>query len=147
LTSDLVADAKLREGSLGMGEHEAKSILVVDDDADIRHSLTEILVDEGYAALTAGNGSEALSLIRANHAPSLIVLDLMMPVMDGYEFLAEQKRDEDLARIPVVVVTADVRKRPEELGVAAVVAKPFSVGELLEKIETYIAPTRVARNH
>ena len=91
-----------------MGEPETKSILVVDDDADIRHSLTEILVDEGYAALTAGNGSEALSLIRANHPPSLIVLDLMMPIMDGYEFLAEQQRDGELAHIPVVVVTADV---------------------------------------
>ena len=91
-----------------MGEPDTKSILVVDDDADIRHSLTEILVDEGYDALTAGNGREALSMIRANHLPSLIVLDLTMPIMDGYEFLIEQRRDDALAGLPVVVVTADI---------------------------------------
>jgi CheY-like chemotaxis protein len=131
-----------------MGEPDTKSILVVDDDADIRHSLTEILVDEGYDALTAGNGREALSMIRANHLPSLIVLDLTMPIMDGYEFLIEQRRDDALAGIPVVVVTADIKKRADELGVAAVIAKPFSVRELLEKIETFIAaPLAVARNH
>ena len=131
-----------------MGELDTKSILVVDDDADIRHSLTEILVDEGYDALTAGNGREALSMIRANHLPSLIVLDLTMPIMDGYEFLIEQRRDDALAGIPVVVVTADIKKRADELGVAAVIAKPFSVRELLEKIETFIAaPLAVARNH
>ena len=131
-----------------MGEPDTKSILVVDDDPDIRHSLTEILVDEGYDALTAGNGREALSMIRANHLPSLIVLDLTMPIMDGYEFLIEQRRDDALAGIPVVVVTADIKKRADELGVAAVIAKPFSVRELLEKIETFIAaPLAVARNH
>ena len=131
-----------------MGELQTKSILVVDDDPDIRHSLTEILVDEGYDALTAGNGREALSMIRANHLPSLIVLDLTMPIMDGYEFLIEQRRDDALAGIPVVVVTADIKKRADELGVAAVIAKPFSVRELLEKIETFIAaPLAVARNH
>jgi len=105
-------------------------------------------VDEGYDALTAGNGREALSMIRANHLPSLIVLDLTMPIMDGYEFLIEQRRDDALAGIPVVVVTADIKKRADELGVAAVIAKPFSVRELLEKIETFIAaPLAVARNH
>jgi len=130
-----------------MGELQTKSILVVDDDPDIRHSLTEILVDEGYDALTAGNGREALSMIRANHAPSLIVLDLMMPVMDGYYFLIEQRRAVALAGIPVVVVTADVKKRAEDLGVAAVIAKPFAVRELLEKIETCVAPAAVARDH
>jgi CheY-like chemotaxis protein len=128
-------------GALGL------KILVVDDDPDIRHTLTEILVDEGYAALTAANGLEALSLMRSAAAPALVVLDLMMPIMDGYEFLAEQRRDPALARIPVVVITAGVKRRSEDLGVAAVIAKPFSVADLLAKIETCLASAEVGRDH
>lgn len=123
------------------------TILVVDDDPDIRQTLTEILVDEGYAALTAGDGIEALSLLRSARSAALVVLDLTMPVMDGFEFLAEQRRDVALAGIPVVVITAGVKRRSEDLGVAAVLAKPFAVAELLSNIEACLAPVAVARDH
>jgi CheY-like chemotaxis protein len=84
-------------------------ILVVDDDASIREALTEILADEGYAVTTATNGAEALTLLRppADFRPCVILLDLMMPVMSGQEFYAEQQRDPALARIPIVVISAD----------------------------------------
>jgi CheY-like chemotaxis protein len=121
--------------------------LVVDDDPDIRQTLTEILVDEGYAACTAGDGIEALSILRSDRPTALVVLDLTMPVMDGHQFLAEQRRDVALAGIPVVVITAGVKRRSEDLGVAAVIAKPFSVAELLSKIEACLAPAGVARDH
>ena len=130
-----------------MSRREVPKILVVDDDPDIRQTLTEILVDEGYAALTAGDGVEALSLLRSDRPPALVVLDLTMPVMDGFEFLAEQRRDAAVAGIPVVVITAGVKRRSEDLGVAAVLAKPFSVAELLSNIEACLAPVAVARDH
>lgn len=116
-----------------------KSILVVDDDPAIRSALTEILNDEGYRSLSAANGVEALSLLRSNHPTALVVLDLMMPVMDGYGFLAEQRRDPALAHIPVVAITADTRGRQQKLDVAAVVFKPFSLAQLLSKIEACLA--------
>jgi CheY-like chemotaxis protein len=121
-----------------------KSILVVDDDPSIRRALTEILNDEGYSSSSAGNGFEALSLLRSDHSTALVVLDLMMPVMDGYGFLAEQKRDPALANIPVVAITADIMGRTQELDVAAVVAKPFSLAQLLSKIEACLSPVPAA---
>jgi CheY-like chemotaxis protein len=86
-----------------------RSILVVDDDASIREALSDLLGDEGYRVTTATNGAEALTLLRRPELlrPCVILLDLMMPVMNGQEFYAEQQRDPALARIPIVVVSAD----------------------------------------
>src|SRR5687768_15357853 len=103
-------------------------ILIVDDDLDIRETLTEILEDRGFDVITAANGLEALNLIRsAEAAPSVILLDLMMPVMDGYGFLEEYRRAPALASIPVVVVTAGHRVDRSLLGSAALVPKPIDV--------------------
>jgi CheY-like chemotaxis protein len=84
-------------------------VLVVDDDASIRESLADLLGDEGYQVQTATNGAEALSLLRppAQLRPCVILLDLMMPIMNGQEFYAEQQRDLALATIPIVVISAD----------------------------------------
>ena len=126
-----------------MGEPDTKSILVVDDDADIRHSLTEILVDEGYDALTAGNGREALSMIRANHLPSLIVLDLTMPIMDGYEATRRIRANPDMTTIPIIAVTSYALAGDEAKALAAgcnaYVTKPFSPRALLAKVREYLA--------
>jgi CheY-like chemotaxis protein len=86
-----------------------RTVLVVDDDASIRESLAELLGDEGCRVQTATNGAEALSLLRppAQLRPCVILLDLMMPVMNGQEFYAEQQRDPALATIPIVVISAD----------------------------------------
>ena len=118
-----------------------KRILVVDDDTQIRSALTELLDDEGYAALGASNGAEALSLLRAHQSISLVLLDLTMPVMNGHEFLAEQKSDPALASIPVVAISADIDVLRQERQATAVLPKPFSCAQLLSKIEACLAPS------
>jgi CheY-like chemotaxis protein len=115
--------------------HEG-AVLIVDDDLDIRETLTEILEDRGFAVITAANGLEALQVLRsADVKPSVILLDLMMPVMDGYDFLAEYKRDPALASIPVVVVTAGHRVDRSLLGSAALVPKPIDVPRLVRLLQ------------
>jgi CheY-like chemotaxis protein len=130
---------------LDMSAH-AKRILVVDDDAQIRSALTEMLDDEGYASLSASNGAEALSLLRSHHSIGLVLLDLMMPVMNGHEFLAEQRRDPALADIPVVAISADIGGLRQKLQATAVLSKPFSCAQLLSKIEACLA-LLPARSH
>jgi CheY-like chemotaxis protein len=82
------------------------SVMIVDDDRDIREALGELLREEGYVIEAAWNGLEALKRLHAGFRPNLIILDLMMPVMDGFAFRAEQKQHPDLADIPVIGVTA-----------------------------------------
>lgn len=81
-------------------------ILVVEDDSDIRETLQQVLELEGYRVATAANGHEGLAALETGERPSLILLDLMMPVMSGAEMLDHLRTDERLADIPVVVVTA-----------------------------------------
>src|SRR5687767_5128531 len=82
-------------------------ILIVDDDADVRESIREALDDEGYRVATAANGKAAVRLLRDdNLRPDLILLDIMMPEMDGWAFRAEQRKDPKIASIPVIVFTA-----------------------------------------
>src|SRR5882724_6348202 len=83
------------------------TILIVEDETDIRFIVTEILADEGYAVAGVANGLEALTYLRQHDdQPCLILLDLGMPVMSGWEFRAEQQRDPALATIPVIVMSA-----------------------------------------
>src|SRR5689334_12220239 len=83
-----------------------RPILIVDDDLDVREALAETLEDRGFNVVTAENGHDALRLLRTtNVRPSVILLDLMMPIMDGYTFLEEQRKDPALA-IPVAIITA-----------------------------------------
>ena len=82
----------------------APSILVVDDDCDVRDSLTELLKAEGYDAVCVRNGEEALSYLRRNPAPVAILLDLFMPVMNGWEFV-KRVRATSLSDIPIIAVT------------------------------------------
>lgn len=113
------------------------TILVVDDDAAILRTVTEILSDEGYHVLTATNGAEALDLLAASD-PRIILLDMRMPVMDGWQFA--HARDERQQAIPLVVMTAaqDARKWAREVGAVAYLAKPFDLIELLELVELHV---------
>ena len=83
-----------------------RSILIVEDDSDLREALSEVLRDEGYSVESAADGREALDRLRRDLRPSLILLDLTMPVMNGWQFRAEQRRDPALSEIPVVVLSA-----------------------------------------
>jgi CheY-like chemotaxis protein len=112
-------------------------VLVVDDDRDIRDSLIEALEDHGYSALGAGNGVEAIDVLRAQaQPPCVILLDLMMPVMDGREFREEQLKHPTWAGIPVIVVSAygDVEAQARELAVDFL-RKPLATRPLLAAIE------------
>jgi DNA-binding response OmpR family regulator len=112
-------------------------VLLVEDDAAIRDALRELLEAEGYVVQGAANGREALARLRGGgHRPRLILLDLMMPVMDGWEFRQAQRGDPALACIPVVVLSAEdgVEDKIAEMKVAGSLAKPFLMRELLEVI-------------
>jgi CheY-like chemotaxis protein len=121
---------------MGMG------ILVIDDETSIRDVLTEVLEDEGYGVVTAANGLEAISVLRqSSEPPCVILLDLMMPVMTGWEFRKEQQQDPALAAIPVVVLSAtqNIKKEATTLGAAAHIPKPINFVTLLATVERYCA--------
>lgn len=113
---------------------EARNILIVEDDCDIRETEREVLEAEGFDVSTACNGKEAIELLNHTH-PCLIMLDLMMPVMNGWQFLEAERETLKAQGIPVVVLTAGGTTAPA--GVAAVVPKPFSVSMLLSTINRY----------
>ncbi len=112
-------------------------ILVVEDDIAIRDALAEVLEGLGHSVRCAGNGAEALELLAREEPPDLIVLDLMMPVMDGFEFREASRRDPRLAEIPVMIVSAsDVTtlRGLAELGAAAVLPKPFELERFVAEV-------------
>ncbi len=111
-------------------------IMLVEDDPELREALTDVLAAQGFQMLEASNGQEALDLLRKRHLrPTLILLDLMMPVMDGRSFLQERGNDPHLAQVPVVVLTAQRAAACQiEEEVVAVLDKPFALKRLLEII-------------
>ena len=125
-----------REGERrGRGPGEApEHILLVEDDRSIRVALQGILEDEGYAVTAADNGRQALERLRSSAAPDLIVLDLRMPVMDGWEFRAAQKDDPKLARIPVLAISADGSAKAAAIDAQAYLRKPLNMDALLNAI-------------
>lgn len=114
-------------------------VLVVEDDPDIREMMVAILESEGYAVHAACHGAEALAQLRAGYTPCLILLDLMMPVMDGWTFCREKQSDPTLATIPVIVVSAAPRDNPRARSLAAVehVPKPIEVTALLTTVARF----------
>jgi signal transduction histidine kinase len=111
-----------------------EKILLVEDDHSIRLAVQGILEEEGYAVTTAENGRQALEQLRSGGAPDLIVLDLRMPIMDGWEFRAAQKSDPKLARIPVLAVSADGSAKAAAIDAEAYLRKPLSTDALLGTI-------------
>ncbi|HSP93377.1 MAG TPA: response regulator [Thermoanaerobaculia bacterium] len=111
-------------------------VLVVDDDYAVLDAFKDVLEDEGYEVSVAANGLEALKELRQGARPDVILLDLMMPVMNGWEFRQEQLRDQALSAIPTVIVTA--HNRPEEsakeLGVVSCIRKPVKPELLLSTV-------------
>lgn len=117
-------------------EPSTRPILVIEDDDDIRETIRDVLQDEGYRVDTAANGREAIDHLQDGHLPAVILLDLMMPVMNGAEFLDELSADPRLVTIPVIVVSAWPRQ-PSRLGrhSTAYVRKPIDLRELIGQIE------------
>jgi CheY-like chemotaxis protein len=117
---------------------QPSKILVVEDDDDIRDSIKELLEEEGYCIETAANGQQALAQIRGKGAPQLILLDLMMPVMDGWQFQNQLRQDPDCAQIPVIVISASKFSR-QRVEADAFIPKPLDAGVLLETIESVLS--------
>ena len=92
---------------------------------------------EGFAAHTVANGREALDYLREAEPPSLILLDLMMPVMDGWEFRREQQRDPKVADVPVIVLSALDQSRVGDVGQIAFLKKPLDFDRLLDLVRKY----------
>jgi CheY-like chemotaxis protein len=113
------------------------SVLVVDDERDIREAVAEVLKDEGYEVIDARDGAEALLQLRAHH-PAVVLLDLMMPGMNGWEFCAARKREPDLHAIPVIVISA--LGKVSGIDAAAFLTKPFELDTLVSTVRHYADP-------
>lgn len=116
-----------------------RTVLVIEDDDSIRESLDEFLTTEGYSVLVAENGQRGIEMLSAplTVKPSLILLDLTMPVMNGDEFLKAQKQDARWSSIPTVVLTAAGGREKPELA-NGFVKKPIDLDDLLAVIHKYL---------
>jgi CheY-like chemotaxis protein len=122
----------------------ARPILVVEDDEDIREAVQDALERRGYQVLTAGDGRQALAALRgADPLPAVILLDLTMPVMSGWEFMAEQEKEPALAAVPVVVMSAvpNLHAQPDAIKWAGILTKPVALGILLETVARFFSRT------
>jgi CheY-like chemotaxis protein len=112
-------------------------VLIVEDDADLSEMMAELLTIEGFEARTAANGREALDYLHRADKPDLILLDLMMPEMDGWEFRRRQQADPTLASLPVIVLSALDPSRAADVSAEAVLKKPLDFDRLLELVRHY----------
>ena len=121
----------------------SREVLVVEDDTDLRESLSQALRDHGFGVTPATNGQEALDILHAGAKPSVILLDLMMPELNGWQLRAALRRDPGLAQIPQVVISAYMDET--EQSVLALPAddclrKPFHIRILIDAIERHCEP-------
>jgi CheY-like chemotaxis protein len=112
-------------------------VLIVEDDEDLRDMMAQMLTIEGFNAATAANGREALEYLHGPEKPHVILLDLMMPVMDGWEFRRQQKADPELAPVPVIVLSALDPARAAAVDAAAFLKKPLDFDRLLELVREH----------
>ena len=126
-------------GTASDDTHAPGGVLVVDDDMGIRGVLTQLLQDEGHQVASAANGQEALERLADRRPPGVILLDLMMPVMNGWEFMNRRRDDERIASIPVIVISADgqVREKANAIGAVGYLTKPIDLDRLLDTVERY----------
>ncbi|MDD4179861.1 MAG: response regulator [Candidatus Margulisbacteria bacterium] len=121
-----------------MAEVAVKRILVVDDEPDVASLLTLMLKSQGYEVIAAGDGQEALEKARSEN-PDLILLDVMLPRLDGYKVARMLKFDENYSHIPIIMLTAKIQDRDKqtglEMGANDYVTKPFDTAQLLAKIK------------
>ncbi|BDG10498.1 response regulator [Anaeromyxobacter paludicola] len=116
------------------------NILLVEDDAAIRESVADCLVFEGYRVRSASNGRDGLDLLR-REKPAVVVLDLLMPVLGGAQFLEEQRRDPEIAGVPVVLMTAAMPSGRNDIPQAtAYLPKPFDLADLLAVVARFAGP-------
>ena len=119
-------------------------ILVVEDHDNARIALTKLLSSRGYDVVEAPNGSDALGKLANGPRPDLILLDLMMPVMDGWEFMKRQRRDWHLCTIPTIVVSGVASHDPRclQMPVVRLLPKPYTRDQLMAAIDAEISTRR-----
>lgn len=117
------------------------TILVVDDDPSIRFLLRQILENEQYTVLEAGNGMAALDAIRSGAHPDIVMTDLMMPVMSGAEMIVRLRSEASTAKIPIVVVSGNP-EAVKDLSVDAIVTKPFGAADVASRVRAIASLVR-----
>lgn len=121
-----------------------KTVLIVDDEKDLRDSVSMALEAQGYNVVIAGDGREGISMA-AEHTPSLILVDYRMPELNGVEFLDTLRNTEGLTDTPVVIITVDpeldLRKNASQLGIQGFLVKPFSMEELMQTVTNLLQTT------
>jgi CheY-like chemotaxis protein len=110
------------------------NVLIVDDEPEIRDSLQEFLEDEGYQVSTAADGAEALQRLRSGKRPCVVILDLLLPVVDGNQVYERMQRDADLSRVPVIVSTSDPSRAPSGV---LIMRKPVNLDRLLGAVRQH----------
>ncbi|MBC7693148.1 MAG: response regulator [Methylotenera sp.] len=124
-----------------MKKPTCRNVLIAEDNDDIRETIEEVLQNEGYEVYATKNGKDALAKLRSIPGPTLVLLDLMMPVMSGWEFLDAQKADAVLTAHQVVTISAVAATRsledPRPLRTAGSIQKPISLAPLLEKVQEF----------
>jgi len=121
----------VRAGEANGKVSQRKTLLVVDDEPDIRESLRDALEDEGYRVAVARNGKEALEVLRTLEKPFAVILDIIMPVMSGAEFYAAIQADPRYARTPVLISTSDASRAPAGV---LIMKKPIDLERLLDAV-------------
>lgn len=127
---------------------EPRRLLLIDDDEDLRDSMTDALQGAGFEVASAANGQEALERLSTGELPDVILLDLLMPVMNGWQFCEERKRNPKLAGIPIIAMSAAVSKDPWSpyyLEVDDFVAKPVELDDLVGKLASFTDKASEAR--
>lgn len=123
-------------------EDKKSKILIVDDDSRNIFALKAVLTAKKYACLAASNATEGIALIKNNKDIAVVLLDMMMPDMDGYEAMAKMRADDELKHIPVIAVTAQAmvgdRERCLDAGAVGYISKPVNVDELVTLLNNYI---------
>jgi CheY-like chemotaxis protein len=118
-----------------MTEANEENVLIVEDDPETAKALAEYLNSQGYRSMIATNGQEAIDVLRAGERPCLILLDIMMPVKNGWDFRDEMLNEPELASIPVVVVTADISAVTRAMRLRLpLLKKPIDPGRLMTEV-------------
>ena len=119
-----------------------KNVLVVEDEGIVAMSIGEVLESEGYQVVLAGNGRKALDQLAAGLLPDLILLDMSMPVMNGFEFHDERLKLPAVAKVPIIIITADGDAEAKAARIDAIgfLIKPFSIDTLLDEVERVVPP-------
>ncbi len=124
-------------------------ILLVDDDLDVRRSVGALLEDEGYEVASVGDGTQAWDRLHQSPAPDLLILDLMLPGMDGWQLRSRQRADPSIRDIPVLAISADGSPKAAAIDAAAFLSKPFTADDLLRQVDRILSDrgSTVAANH